>query len=143
MTVLKWVLVAVGVIFLALVAIGVGGYFWAQNIEAVKLTAADLQPGGSYPPEEREALITACKNQPKTGADAAACTCLADKAGTDASRFERLALIAGFETSPSKLVALVKGAMASGASKSDVDAMEARAKERISAALKACKIATP
>jgi hypothetical protein len=142
MTVLKWVLVAVGVIFLVLVAIGVGGYFWAQNIEAVKLTAADLQPGGSYPPEEREALITACKNQPKAG-DTAACTCLADKAGTDASRFERLALIAGFETSPTKLVALVKGATDSGASKSDIDAMEARAKERIGAALKACKIAAP
>jgi hypothetical protein len=142
MTVLKWVLVAVGVIFLALIAIGVGGYFWAQNIEAVKLTAADLQPGGSYPPEEREALITACKNQPKA-ADAAACTCLADKAGTDASRFERLALIAGFETSPTKLVALVKGATDSGASKSDIDAMEARAKERIGAALKACNIKSP
>ena len=141
MTVLKWVLAAVGVIFLLLIALIVGGYFWAQNIEAVKLSAGDMEPGGSYPAEERQALITACEKQHKAGADAAACTCLADKAGTDMSRFERLALTAGFETSPSKFVALINGATDSGVSKADIDAIEARAKERIKGALEACHIA--
>ncbi len=141
MSVLKWVLAAAGVIFVLLIALIVGGYFWAKNIEAVKLTKADLEAGGSYPAEERQALITACEKQPKAGADATACTCLADKAATDLSRFERLALIAGFETSPSKFVALIKGATDSGVSKSDIDAIEAKAKERIKGALEACHIA--
>jgi hypothetical protein len=141
MSVLKWVLAAVGVIFLLLIALIVGGYFWAQNIEAVKLTKADLEPGGTYSAEERQSLITACQTQPKAGADEKACTCLADKAGTDMSRFERLALIAGFETSPSKFVALIKGATDSGVTKVEIDTIEAKAKERIKGALEACHIA--
>jgi hypothetical protein len=137
MSVLKWVLAAVGVIFLLII----GGYFWAQNIEAVKLTKADLEAGGSYPAEERQALITSCEKQTKAGADEKACTCLADKAATEMSRFERLALIAGFETSPTKFVALIKGATDSGIDKADIDAIEAKAKERIKGALAACHIA--
>jgi hypothetical protein len=143
MSVLKWVLAAVGVIFLLLIALIVGGYFWAQNIEAVKLTKADLDVGGSYSAEERQTLVTACEKQSKAGADEKACSCLADKAATDMSRFERLALIAGFETSPSKFVALIKGATDSGISKTDIDAIEAKAKERIKGALEACHISAP
>ena len=57
MSVLKWVLAAVGVIFLLLIALMVGGYFWAKNIEGVKLTKGDLDTGGSYSAEERQALM--------------------------------------------------------------------------------------
>jgi hypothetical protein len=143
MSVLKWVLAAVGVIILLLIGIGVGFFFWAKNIEGVKLTAADLQPGGSYSAEERQAFVTACAKQSKAGADEKACACVADKAATDMSRFERLLLIAGFEMSPSKVVALIKGATDSGIEKADADAIEAKAKERIKGALEACHIAAP
>jgi hypothetical protein len=141
MTVLKWVLVAFGVIFLIIVAVIVGSYFWAQNIEAVKLTAADVQPGGAYPPAEREALLAACQKQSKLAANATACTCIADKAGTEFSRFERLALTAGLEMSPRKVVALIKGLGETGVSHAEIDAIEARAKERTDAVLKSCGIA--
>ncbi len=102
-------------LFLAVLAVVLGGYYWASTVEGVKLDAADLKVGGTYPPEERQALLDACqKNMKKPADDKGACTCIADKAGTEFSRFERLALIAGFEGSPTKIVALTKGLIASG-----------------------------
>jgi len=139
MTIMKWVLVILGVLFLAFLAVVVGGYYWASTVESVKLDAADLKVGGDYPPDERQALLDSCqKNMKKPAADAGACTCIADKAGTDFSRFERLVLTAGFEGSATKIVALTKGLIDSGLSQSEVDTMQADSKKRINEIISAC-----
>jgi hypothetical protein len=59
MTVLKWVLVIFGVLFLAGAAAMVGIFYWASNVPTVHVTEADLAIGGSYPPEEKQALLEA------------------------------------------------------------------------------------
>ncbi len=143
MTVLKWLLLIFGVLFLAFLAVVIGGYYWASTVESVKITAEDIKVGGAYPAEERQALLDACNKNMKTpAADKNACTCIADKAGTDLSRFERLALTAGFEGSPTKIVALTKGLMDSGIPQSDVEAMQAGSKKRINDLMKACGLET-
>jgi hypothetical protein len=139
MTVLKWVLVIFGVLFLAFIAVVVGGYYWASTVPSVKLDAADLKVGGAYPADERQALLDACRKNMKTPAgDKDACTCIADRAGTEFSRFERLVLTAGFEHSPTKIVALTKGLMASGVAQSDADAMRADSNKRINTLMQSC-----
>jgi hypothetical protein len=140
MTVLKWLLIIFGVVFIAAVAAIIGGYYWASTVESVKLTAADLDVGGAYPPEERQTLIDACQKgaKPATPEHTTACTCIADKAGTQLSRFERLALAAGMEGSPTKIVALTKGLIDGGISQEKVESMQAGSKPRIDGLLKAC-----
>ena len=139
MTVLKWLLIIFGVVFLAAIAALVGGYYWASTVESVKLTAADLEIGGSYPPEERQALLGACeKSVQGSKTDANACTCIAEKAGSEFSRFERLALTAGLEGSPTKIVALTKGLIEGGIAQDKVEAMEKGSKARIDGLLKSC-----
>jgi len=143
MTVLKWLLVIFGVLFVAVLAVIIGGYYWASSVEGVKITAEDIKPGGAYPPEERQTLLDACtKNMKKPAADTGACACIADKAGTEFSRFERLALTAGFEGSATQIVALTKGLMDSGLPQPEVDAMEAGSKTRIDNLMKACGLET-
>jgi len=139
MTVLKWLLVIFGVLFLAFLAVVIGGYYWASTVESVKLAPEDIKVGGAYPPEERQTLLDACrKNFETPAADKDACTCIADKAGTEFSRFERLALAAGFEGSATKIVALTKGLMDSGIPQAEVEAMEAGSKKRIDDLMAAC-----
>jgi hypothetical protein len=139
MQVLKWVLIILGVLLLAVLAVIIGGYYWASTVESVKLTADDLKVGGTYPPEERQALLDACRKNMKVAADEkGACACIADKAGTDFSRFERLVLTAGFEGSPTKIVALTKGLIESGLPQAEVDAMEADSKKRIEDMTNSC-----
>jgi hypothetical protein len=139
MTVLKWVLVILGVLFLAALAVIIGGYYWASTVESVKLTAEDIKVGGAYPPEERQELLDAChKNLKKPADEKGACTCIADKAGTQFSRFERLALTAGFEGSATRIVALTKGLMDSGIPQPEVEAMETGSKTRINDLMKSC-----
>ena len=60
MTVLKWVLVIFGVLFLAGAAAMVGIFYWASNVPTVQVTEADLTIGGSYPPEEKQMAQDAC-----------------------------------------------------------------------------------
>jgi hypothetical protein len=139
MSVLKWVLVIFGVLFLAFIAVIVGGYYWASTVESVKLDATDLKVGGDYSPAERQSLLDACqKNMKAPPSDKSACTCIADRAGTEFSRFERLVLTAGFEGSPTKIVALTKGLIASGIPQADVDSMQADSKTRINGLMKSC-----
>jgi hypothetical protein len=139
MTVLKWVLVAAGVLFLAFIGIVVGGYYWASTVESVTITKADLDVGGSYPPQEREELLASClKSMKAPPGESAICTCIADRAGTQFSRFERLVLTAGFEGSPTRIVALTKGLMDSGISQSEGEALEAGSQQRINDLMKAC-----
>lgn len=141
MTVVKWVLVVCGVLFLAFLALVGGGYYWASTVESVKVTAEDLKVGGTYPQQERQALLDACQKNEKVPAENQnACACIAEKAGTDLSRFERLALTAGFEGSATKIVGLTKGLIDSGIPEAEVDAMEANSKTRIDTMLKACGV---
>jgi hypothetical protein len=143
MSFLKWLLVIFSVLFLVVLAVIIGGYYWASTVESVKITPEDLKVGGAYSPEERQALLDACqKNMKKPADDKGACTCIADKAGTEFSRFERLALTAGFEGSATKIVALTKGLMQSGIPETEVDAMEAESKKRINDLMKACDLET-
>ncbi len=43
MTVLKWLLVIFGVLFVAVLAVIIGGYYWASSVEGVKITAEDIK----------------------------------------------------------------------------------------------------
>ena len=141
MAVVKAVVGRVGDRFLAFGAVVVGGYYGASNGETVKISAQDIEVGGPYPEEERQALVDSCKKNIETPAgEQDACACIADKAGTDLSRFERLALTAGFEGSATKIVGLTKGLIGSGLPQAEIDAMEANSKTRIDTVLKACGI---
>lgn len=141
MTVLKWVLIVLGVLLLVFVAVVAGGLYWASTVESVKLTAADLEVGGSYPAEERQSLLDSCQKSAEAPAtDKDACTCIADRAGSEFSRFERLALTAGFEGSPTKIVALTKGLIESGIPEKKVNEMEANSKQRIENLMESCGI---
>lgn len=142
MTVLKWVLIVFGVVLLVFIAVVAGGLYWASTVESVKLTAADLEVGGSYPAEERQALLDSCQKSAEAPAtDKVACTCIADKAGTEFSRFERLALTAGFDGSPTMIVALTKGLIESGIPEEKADKMEANSKQRIESLMESCGLA--
>lgn len=137
MTVLKWVLVVFGVLFLAAGAGVVGVIYWASGIESVEVTEADLAVGGRYPPEERQAMLDAC--QRGAGKDRAeSCACIADRAGTELSRFLRLVLTATFEGSATKIVAITKGLMNSGVPQERAAAMEKEAEPRFDALMQAC-----
>lgn len=137
MTLLKWILVIGGVLFLAGAAAIVGIVYWASSVESVKVTEADLAVGGSYPPEEREALIAACDKR-NVNKRPDSCTCIADKAGTDLSRFLRLILTASLEGSATGIVAITKGLMESGVPSEKVDAVEKESEQRFEALMQAC-----
>jgi hypothetical protein len=137
MTVLKWVLVILGVLFLLAGAAFIGVFYWASSIETVQITEADLAVGGSYPPEERQALLNACNGR-NIEKRADSCTCIADKAGTELSRFLRLILTATLEGNATKIVAVTKGLMASGVPQEKAAAMEKGAEQRFDALMQAC-----
>ncbi|MFN3624742.1 MAG: hypothetical protein ACK4TP_11850 [Hyphomicrobium sp.] len=137
MTLLKWVLVIGGVLFLAVGAAIIGIVYWAESIPSVAVTEADLAVGGSYPPEERQALLDACGKRNVSKREDS-CTCIADRAGTDLSRFQRLVLIGSLEGSASKIVAVTKGLMESGVAEEKVDALEKDSEQRFEALMQAC-----
>ncbi len=137
MTLLKWILVIGGVLFLLAGAVFIGIYYWADSVPSVKVTEADLAIGGSYPPEEREALLAAC-NKRNVNKRPDSCTCIADKAGTDLSRFLRLVLTASLEGSATRIVAITKGLMESGVAPEKVDGVEKESEQRFEAMMKAC-----
>ncbi|KAB2941042.1 MAG: hypothetical protein K8F92_14955 [Hyphomicrobium sp.] len=137
MTLLKWVLVIVGVLFLAAAAAMIGVLYWASSVPSVHVTEADLAIGGSYPPEEKQALLDACNGR-NIQKRPDSCTCIADKAGTELSRFLRLILTATFEGSATKIVAVTKGLMDSGVPQEKADAMEKESEQRFDALMRAC-----
>ena len=98
MTVLKWVVIVFGVLFFLGAAAMFGVLYWASSVESVHVTEADLAIGGSYPPEEKLALLNACNGRNVTKREDS-CTCIADRAGTELSRFLRLVLTATLEGS--------------------------------------------
>jgi uncharacterized membrane protein len=137
MTLLKWVLVIGGVVFVAFFAAIIGIAYWAEGIPSVQVTEADLAVGGSYPPEEREALLQACSRR-NVDKREDSCTCIADRAGTELSRFLRLVLTASLEGSASKVVGITKGLMASGVPHEKVEAIEKESEQRFETLMQAC-----
>jgi len=137
MTFLKWVLVIGGVLFLAAAAAVFGVFYWASGIPSVQVTEADLAAGGSFPPEERQAMLDAC-NRRKVAKRDDTCTCIADRSATDLSRFLRLVLTASLEGSASKIVAITKGLMESGVPPERVNAIEKESEQRFDTLMQAC-----
>ena len=137
MTVLKWVVVVFGVLFFLGAAAMFGVLYWASSVESVHVTEADLTVGGSYPPEEKQALLNACNSRNvKKREDS--CTCIADRAGTELSRFLRLVLTATLEGSATKIVAVTKGLLDSGVPEEKTKEMEKQSEERFNALMQAC-----
>ena len=137
MTVLKWVVIVFGVLFLLGAAAMFGVLYWASNVESVHVTEADLAIGGSYPPEEKQALLNACNGR-NVAKREDSCTCIADRAGTELSRFLRLVLTATLEGSATKIVAVTKGLLDSGVSEEKTKQVEKESEERFNALMQAC-----
>jgi hypothetical protein len=137
MTVLKWVLIAFGVLFFLGAASLFGVLYWASSVETVQVTQADLAIGGSYPPEEKQAMLDACNGRNVEKRDDT-CTCIADRAGTELSRFLRLVLTATLEGSATKIVAVTKGLIASGVSEEKTKEIEAESEQRFKSLMQAC-----
>jgi hypothetical protein len=137
MTVLKWVLIVFSVLFVIGAAFVGGFFYWASGVPSVAVTEADLAVGGSYTPEERQALIDACTKRPEVK-NKDSCTCIADRAGSEASRFERLVLTATLEGSPTKVVAITKGLIASGVAEEKTKELQDKSKKRFENVMKAC-----
>ena len=137
MTVLKWVLIAFGVLFFLGAAGLFGVLYWASSVETVQVTQTDLAIGGSYPPEEKQALLNACNGRNVEKRDDT-CTCIADKAGTELSRFLRLVLTATLEGSATKIVAVTKGLIASGVSGEKTKEVEGESEQRFKSLMQAC-----
>jgi hypothetical protein len=139
MAVLKWILIVAGVLFVIGAAAIFGFGYWASNVESVKITEADLQVGGAYPPEERQQVLDVCTKKAKPGKEGDdRCACIADRAGKELSRFERLVLTASLEGSPTRIVALTKGLMDTGLSEEKSQALEKDSEKRFESLLKAC-----
>ena len=137
MTVLKWVLIAFGVLFFLGAAGVVGVLYWATSVETVQVTQADLAIGGSYPPEEKQALLNACNGRNVEKRDDT-CACIADRAGIELSRFLRLVLTATLEGSATKIVAVTKGLIASGVSEEKTKEVEKESEQRFKSLMQAC-----
>ena len=137
MTVLKWVVIVFGVLFFLGAAAMFGVLYWASSVESVHVGEADLAVGGSYPPEEKQALLNACNGRNvKKREDS--CTCIADRAGTELSRFLRLVLTATLEGSATKIVAVTKGLLDSGVPEEKTKEIEKQSEERFNALMQAC-----
>lgn len=127
MKVLKWVLIVFGSLVLVLIAVIIG---WLSTVEGVKLSAADLDVGGSYPAEERQALFAACRfSSFYQFPGEASCTCFADNAGRKLSRFDRLVSLAEFEGDGERFVVLAL-ALYKHVAREKIDEMEPYAKSR-------------
>jgi len=136
MTLLKWLLVAVGVLFLAATAGFIGVYYWAKNVPSIAMNEADLAVGGSYPPEERERLLNACTQGDAKRAET--CNCIADRAGTELSRYLRLVLTATLEGNTTEFVGITKGLIDSGVPQERVETLEQDADRQFDTLMKAC-----
>ena len=137
MTVLKWVLIVFGVLFFLAAAGVFGVLYWASSVPTVQVTQADLAIGGSYPPEEKQALLNACNGRNVEKRDDT-CACIADRAGTELSRFLRLVLTATLEGSATKIVAVTKGLIDSGVSEEKTKEIEGESEQRFKSLMQAC-----
>ncbi|MDP1909423.1 MAG: hypothetical protein Q8K85_14075, partial [Hyphomicrobium sp.] len=103
----------------------------------VQVTQADLAIGGSYPPQEKQALLDACNGRNVEKRDDT-CTCIADRAGTELSRFLRLDHTATLEGSATKIVAITKGLLDSGVPEEKIKGVEKQSEQRFKDLMNAC-----
>ena len=124
-------------VLLAIVVLAGGFYLYQRNIVAVPVSASDLEKGGSFSPDERAALTSACSARFKKDTDKV-CGCIADKSATDFSRFDRIVITASLQEKLSDIVAITKGLIASGIPSDKVKAAEDGSKTRVKEMLKTC-----
>lgn len=139
MTVLKWVVIVLGVLLFVVAATTFGVLYWANGVESAHVTEADLAVGGSYPPDEKLALLNACNGRNVTKREDS-CTCIANRAGPELSRFLRLVLTATLEGSATKIVAVTKGLMDSGVPQDKTKEIEKQSEQRIKDLMQACGV---
>ena len=126
-------------LFLAIIALGAGFYFYQRNITPLTVTTADIEKGGSFPAEERTALVNACTTRAKQDGPKV-CGCIADKAATELSRFDRLVMTATFQQKLSDIVAAGKGLIASGIPAEKIKTAEDGSKARMKDIMKTCNL---
>ena len=115
-----------------------GVLYWASGVESVQVTEADLAIGGSYPPEEKQALHRRLQRPQRRAKREDTCTCIADRAGTELSRFLRLVLTATLEGSATKIVAVTKGLLDSGVPEEKTKEVEKQSEQRFKDLMNAC-----
>ncbi|MEQ1697360.1 MAG: hypothetical protein ABL901_16125 [Hyphomicrobiaceae bacterium] len=126
-------------LFLVIIALGAGFYFYQRNITAIPVTTADIEKGGSFSAAERAALVSACTTRTKQDGETI-CGCIADKAGTELSRFDRIVMTASFEQKLSGIVAAGKGLVASGIPAEKIKTAEDGSKVRMKDIMKTCNL---
>jgi len=124
-------------LLLALIALGIGFYFYQKNIVAVPVTMGDLEKGGVFTDGDRTALVSACTSRIKKDGDKV-CACIADKVATQFTRFDRMVMTATFQEKFADIVALTKGLVTSGIPADTVKTAEDGAKTRIKDMMKTC-----
>lgn len=124
-------------VLLAIILLGVAFYFYQKNIQAIPVTAGDLEKGGNFSDAEKTSLVAACKGWIKKDGDTV-CGCISDKVASEFSRFDRQVLTATFQEKLSDIVALTKGLVQSGIPPEQVKAAEDGGKGRIKDMLKSC-----
>ena len=125
------------VLVLAIVALSAAFYFYQRNIQAVSVTAADLEKGGTYSAEERASLTSACTARIKKDGEKV-CGCITDKVATEFSRFDRMLITATFQEKLSDIVAITKGLVQSGIPVDKVNSAEEGGKARMKDMMKTC-----
>ena len=63
-----------------------------DRLDASPFSAADLEPGGPYLPEEKALLLSSCLDKHSSTRELE-CNCFADRAGTELPRAERKSLV--------------------------------------------------
>lgn len=126
-------------LFLAIIALGAGFYFYQRNITPIAVTVADIEKGGSFSAQERADLVNACSARAKQDS-AKVCGCIADRAATDLSRFDRIVMTASFEQKLSGIVAAGKGLVASGIPAEKIKAAEDGSKVRMKDIMNSCNL---
>ena len=122
---------------LAIVVLGTAFYFYQRNIQAVPVTAADLEKGGNYSAGERASLTSACTARIKKDGEKV-CGCITDKVATEFSRFDRMLITATFQEKLSDIVAITKGLVQSGIPVDKVKSAEEGGKARMKDMMKTC-----
>jgi hypothetical protein len=126
-------------LFLIIIALGAGFYFYQRNITPLAVSVSDIEKGGSFSAEERANLVNACTVRAKQDG-AKVCGCIADKAATELSRFDRLVMTASFQQKLSDIVAAGKGLIASGIPAEKIKAAEDGSKVRMKDIMKTCNL---
>ena len=141
MSIIKWVLITAGGLFMLSIAgcLGIAGYYGSASAE--QLSLADLSAGSDFRPGERDTFVKGCKTGlSRNGASSridAMCECLADH-GDSMSRFERLTMTAALNGDVRQVIGLAKGIVKVGANQDEIENMRAGIDTRLKGVLQRC-----